>query len=69
MFLVIVFFCQMLSYNFVYTTIRYRCYGYKGENVILFLQTQQLGPTSANPNNTKVISPSGWLIDIRLNYL
>ena len=25
------------------------------EHVILFLQTQQIGSTSSNPNNTKVI--------------
>ncbi len=26
--------------------------------------TQQLGPTSATPNNTKIIGPSVWLVDI-----
>jgi hypothetical protein len=32
-------------------------------NTHAITSTQQLGPTSATPNNTKVIGPSVWLID------
>jgi hypothetical protein len=34
-------------------------------NTHAITSTQQLGPTSVTPNNTKIIGPSVWLIDIQ----